>query len=206
MRPTGHWHYGAIDWAEFKRVLAGDEPMKQGAHEKAHLACRPRLMAPGSARQRGRRRKASRARGGRKDRSGVESMITQPAGTHLAQLNVGHIRYPTDDPRMAEFMGALDSRQRAGRAEPGLRVAAQGRQQQCHQHPGQRRPDFPRQHERVGDARAARALRVEHGAQAHLPEEGQLVRADADAAFRDVVDRGWPSCRRLQRPWRASTT
>ena len=36
-------------------------------------------------------------------------MVTQPAGTHLAQLNVGRIRYPTDDPRMAEFMGALDS-------------------------------------------------------------------------------------------------
>ena len=36
-------------------------------------------------------------------------MVTQPAGTHLAQLNVGHIRYPTDDPRMAEFMGALDA-------------------------------------------------------------------------------------------------
>ena len=36
-------------------------------------------------------------------------MVVQPAGTHLAQLNVGRIRYPTDDPRMAEFMGALDS-------------------------------------------------------------------------------------------------
>ena len=36
-------------------------------------------------------------------------MIVQPAGAHLAQLNVGHIRYPTDDPRMVEFMGALDA-------------------------------------------------------------------------------------------------
>ena len=36
-------------------------------------------------------------------------MIAQPAGTHLAQLNVGHIRYATDDPRMAEFMGQLDA-------------------------------------------------------------------------------------------------
>jgi hypothetical protein len=35
-------------------------------------------------------------------------MALQPAGTHLAQLNVGRIRYPTDDPRMAEFMGALE--------------------------------------------------------------------------------------------------
>jgi hypothetical protein len=36
-------------------------------------------------------------------------MVTQPQGTHVAQLNVGRIRYATDDPRMAEFMGALDA-------------------------------------------------------------------------------------------------
>ena len=27
---------------------------------------------------------------------------------HLAQLNIGRFRYPTDDPRMAGFMNALD--------------------------------------------------------------------------------------------------
>jgi hypothetical protein len=27
---------------------------------------------------------------------------------HLAQLNIGRLRYPTDDPRMADFMNALD--------------------------------------------------------------------------------------------------
>ena len=26
---TGHWHYGEIDWSEFKRVLAGDGPMNK---------------------------------------------------------------------------------------------------------------------------------------------------------------------------------
>jgi hypothetical protein len=36
-------------------------------------------------------------------------MVVQPAGAHLAQLNVNYIRYPTNDPRMAEFMGALDA-------------------------------------------------------------------------------------------------
>jgi hypothetical protein len=30
------------------------------------------------------------------------------SATHIAQLNVGRFRYPTDDPRMAEFMGNLD--------------------------------------------------------------------------------------------------
>lgn len=30
------------------------------------------------------------------------------AGHHLAELNVGHLLAPTDDPRVADFMGALD--------------------------------------------------------------------------------------------------
>lgn len=47
-------------------------------------------------------------------------MITQPAGTHLAQLNVGHMRFPTDDPRVAEFMGALDSINALAERSPGF--------------------------------------------------------------------------------------
>ena len=47
-------------------------------------------------------------------------MITQPVGTHLAQLNVGHIRFPTDDPRMAEFMGALDAVNALAERSPGF--------------------------------------------------------------------------------------
>ena len=30
------------------------------------------------------------------------------SATHIAQLNIGRFRYPTEDPRMAEFMGNLD--------------------------------------------------------------------------------------------------
>jgi hypothetical protein len=30
------------------------------------------------------------------------------ADKHLAQLNIGRLRYPTDDPRMADFMNNLD--------------------------------------------------------------------------------------------------
>jgi hypothetical protein len=30
------------------------------------------------------------------------------AGKHLVQLNIGRLRYPTDDPRMADFMNNLD--------------------------------------------------------------------------------------------------
>jgi Domain of unknown function (DUF3291) len=47
-------------------------------------------------------------------------MVLQPAGTHLAQLNVGRIRYPTDDPRIAEFMGALDSINAMAERSPGF--------------------------------------------------------------------------------------
>ncbi|MBL9054557.1 MAG: DUF3291 domain-containing protein, partial [Tabrizicola sp.] len=31
-----------------------------------------------------------------------------PPGMHLAELNVGRLLAPTDDPRVAEFMAALD--------------------------------------------------------------------------------------------------
>ena len=47
-------------------------------------------------------------------------MITQPAGTQLAQLNVGRIRFPADDPRMAEFMGALDGVNALAERSPGF--------------------------------------------------------------------------------------
>src|SRR5262245_6598130 len=47
-------------------------------------------------------------------------MMAQPPGTHLAQLNVGRIRYATDDPRIAEFMGALDSINGLAERSPGF--------------------------------------------------------------------------------------
>ena len=47
-------------------------------------------------------------------------MVDQSPGMHLAQLNVGHIRYPTDDPRVAEFMNALDSVNALAERSPGF--------------------------------------------------------------------------------------
>jgi hypothetical protein len=38
----------------------------------------------------------------------------------LAQLNVGYARYPTDDPRMAEFMDNLDSMNALAERSPGF--------------------------------------------------------------------------------------
>ena len=46
--------------------------------------------------------------------------MTQPAGHHLAELNVGRLLAPTDDPRVAEFMAALDRVNGLGKRMPGF--------------------------------------------------------------------------------------
>lgn len=44
----------------------------------------------------------------------------QPVGHHLAELNVGRLVAPTDDPRVADFMGALDKVNGMGKRMPGF--------------------------------------------------------------------------------------
>ena len=44
----------------------------------------------------------------------------QPAGHYLAELNIGRLLAPTDDPRVAEFMGALDRVNGMGKRMPGF--------------------------------------------------------------------------------------
>ena len=46
--------------------------------------------------------------------------MTQPAGYQLAELNVGRLLAPTDDPRVAEFMAALDRVNGLGKRMPGF--------------------------------------------------------------------------------------
>ncbi len=41
-------------------------------------------------------------------------------GHHLAELNIGRLLAPTDDPRVAEFMGALDRINGLGKRMPGF--------------------------------------------------------------------------------------
>ena len=43
-----------------------------------------------------------------------------PASHHLAELNVGRLLAPTDDPRVAEFMAALDRVNGLGKRMPGF--------------------------------------------------------------------------------------
>lgn len=44
----------------------------------------------------------------------------RPQDCHLAQLNVGRLVAPTDDPRVAEFMAALDRVNGVGKRSPGF--------------------------------------------------------------------------------------
>lgn len=44
----------------------------------------------------------------------------QPVGTYLAELNIGRLVAPTGDPRVAEFMGALDRINGMGKRMPGF--------------------------------------------------------------------------------------
>ena len=44
----------------------------------------------------------------------------RPADHHLAELNVGRLLAPTDDPRVAEFMGNLDRINGLGKRMPGF--------------------------------------------------------------------------------------
>ena len=44
----------------------------------------------------------------------------QPEGFHLAELNIGRLLAPTDDPRVAEFMAALDQVNGMGKRMPGF--------------------------------------------------------------------------------------
>lgn len=46
--------------------------------------------------------------------------MKQPDGYHLAELNVGRLLAPTDDPRVAEFMANLDRINGLGKRMPGF--------------------------------------------------------------------------------------
>ncbi|MEL6288602.1 MAG: DUF3291 domain-containing protein, partial [Pseudomonadota bacterium] len=39
---------------------------------------------------------------------------------HLAQLNIGHLRYPIDDPRIADFVANLDRINAVAERSPGF--------------------------------------------------------------------------------------
>lgn len=46
--------------------------------------------------------------------------MTQPSGHYLAELNIGRLFAPTDDPRVADFMNNLDRINGLGKRMPGF--------------------------------------------------------------------------------------
>ena len=118
---TGHWRFGEIDWSEFKRVLAGDGPCNRQRMQRAH-AGRTR-MAPGCARRRwrtpGSAPSARRRPGSQRSRDMIVTACRHASGP--AQRRP----HPLSHRRSAHgrVHGRAGRRQRAGRAQPGLRVA-----------------------------------------------------------------------------------
>ena len=62
--------------------------------------------------------------------------MTPRPGHHLAELNVGRLLAPTDDPRVAEFMGALDRVNGLGKRMPGFVWMMEGSGEPGSQKPG----------------------------------------------------------------------
>ena len=50
----------------------------------------------------------------------------QPVGHHLAELNIGRLNAPVDDPRVADFMSNLDRINGLGKRMPGFVWMAEG--------------------------------------------------------------------------------
>ena len=128
---------------------------------------------------------------------------------HLAQLNVGRLVAETDDPRVAEFMAALDRVNGLGKRMPGFVWMMEGSGE-----PGTGNtetkiggdPRFVVEPDGLGERRGARALRLEHRAPAVLRAAARVVRGARRAALGDVVGARGAPAERSTRRWRGSTT
>jgi Domain of unknown function (DUF3291) len=115
---------------------------------------------------------------------------------HLAQLNIGRIRYSLDDPRMADFVNNLDRVNAIAEHTPGFVWRLQddsGNATAIHAF------DDPRmllKHVHVGIGRRAGTFRLADGPQAYLRSPTGMVRAAGSAALRHVVGASGSSARR----------
>ena len=62
----------------------------------------------------------------------MEQSLQQPPNHHLAQLNIGRIRYEIDDPRMADFTNNLAMVNGLAERSAGLRLALHRRKRKLH--------------------------------------------------------------------------
>ena len=126
------------------------------------------------------------ARGG-----GVKRCSSRPSH-HLAQLNIGRIRYEVDDPRMAGFVDNLAFVNAHRRAHARLRVALHRRRAATRPARGRTTaiPMMAVEHVGLGERRVAREIRLADRAQALLRAAPRVVRDDGRALLRDVVGAG----------------
>ena len=108
---------------------------------------------------------------------------------HLAELNIARLKYPFDDPRVAEFADNLDR-------VNGIAERSEGFVWRLQDDGGDatdiRAFDDPLVIVNMSvwhGPENPRAVRLEHRPQAVLPQARRMVRADGEAAFRHVVGR-----------------
>ena len=109
---------------------------------------------------------------------------------HLAELNIGRLNAPVDDPRVHDFMANLDRVNGMGKRMPGFVWMMEGSGE-----PGTGNtensigddPQFVANLTVWEDADSLRNFVLEHGSQAVLRAPCRVVRAFGGAAFCDVA-------------------
>src|SRR5258707_9428018 len=111
---------------------------------------------------------------------------------HLAQLNIGRIRYSLDDPRMADFVNNLDRVNAIAEHTPGFVWRLQDDSGNATAIHAFRRPAHALEHVRVGIGRRAGTFRLADGPQAYLRSPcGRMDRATMHSAGRASLPRSY---------------
>ena len=106
----------------------------------------------------------------------------------LAQVNIGRLRAPLEDPLMEGFRAPAGRHQRAGGSNARVCVAAPNRRGQRDRDSAVRGRAHGHQLVGVGIARGASAVRLSQRARRAVARPDAVVRVDRGADSRDVVD------------------
>ena len=124
----------------------------------------------------------------------LRAMRAETAGgrpmTHVAQLNIGRFRHPTDDPRMSAFMNNLDRVNALAERSDGFvwRLKDESNNATAIRPAGD--PTTAVNLTVWVKRQSARAFCLGHGSQAVLQSQGRVVREAGQAALRHVDDPG----------------
>ena len=138
-------------------------------------------------------------------RAGHRGGRSHDPSLHIAQLNIGRFRFPTDDPRMAGFMENLDRVNALAERSEGFVWRLKDDTNNATAIPAVSRSRHGGESVGLGERRGAGEVRLEHRACAFLQRQGVVVRQARRAAFRHVDDPGRAYSRRWRRPRRGSS-